>query len=60
MLSYQTNENGSSSLNFNTKTGKFEVVINPNGKKRIMKAYYFYKHAVRVLFKYRKKYKLNY
>ena len=58
MLSWQSNENGSSRLGFNTKTGKFEVSIDIPGK-YIRKSYYFYKHAVRVLERYRKKYKLN-
>ena len=59
MLSYQSNQNGNSRLGFNTKTGKFEVDIDLTNGKHIRKRYFFYKHAVRVLNRYRKKYKLN-
>lgn len=59
MFSWQSNENGQSRLGFNTDTGKFEVNIDLTNGKHIRKRYYFYKHAVRVLKRYRKKYNLN-
>ena len=59
MLSAQYNHNGSSNLTFNTKTGKFEIKVYLNGGKSIYKSYYLYKHAVRVLKRLRKKYKLD-
>ena len=59
MLSSQFNNNGSSSLLFNTGTGKFEIKVYLNGGKSIYKSYYLYKHAVRVLKRLRKKYNLN-
>lgn len=59
MLSWQSNHNGSSRLDFNTKTGKFEISVNLTSGKHIRKKTYFYKRAVRKLAKYRKKYQLN-
>lgn len=59
MLSFQSNQNGSSRLDFNTRTGKFEISINLTSGKHIRKNTYFYKRAVRKLEYYRKKYNLN-
>ena len=59
MLSWQSNHNGMSKLDFNTKTGKFEVSVDLVGGKHIRKSFYFYKNAVRRLIHYRKKYDLN-
>lgn len=59
MLSWQSNRNGMSKLDFNTKTGKFEVSVDLVNGKHIRKSFYFYKNAVRRLIHYRKKYDLN-
>ena len=59
MLSHQFNDNGSSSMTINTATGKFEIRIYPNGKKPIIKSYWFYRHARRALERLRKKYGLE-
>lgn len=59
MLSHQFNANGSSVLRVNTATGKFEIEVWPNGKKRIIKSYWFYRHARRALEKLRRKYGLE-
>lgn len=59
MISWQSNHNGMSKLDFNTKTGKFEVSVDLVGGKHIRKSFYFYKNAVRRLNHYRKKYDLN-
>lgn len=59
MFSFQSNQNGSSKLDFNTKTGKFEISIDLTSGKHIRKKTFFYKRAVRKLKYYRKKYKLN-
>lgn len=59
MFSWQSNSNGTSKLDFNTRTGKFEVSINLIGGKHIRKSFYFYKHAVRKLKHYRRKYNLK-
>ena len=59
MLSWQSNQNGMSKLDFNTKTGKFEVSVDLVSGKHIRKSFYFYKNAVRRLKHYRKKYDLN-
>ena len=59
MFSWQTNKNGQSRLDFNTKTGKFELKVDLNSGKHIRKSYYFYKHAMKVLARLRKKYDLN-
>lgn len=59
MLSWQSNHNGMSKLDFNTKTGKFEVSVDLVSGKHIRKSYFFYKHAIRKLKYYRKKYNLN-
>ncbi len=59
MLSFQRNKNGNSKLDFNTKTGKFEISVDLTSGKHIRKTTYFYKRAIRKLTKYRKKYQLN-
>ena len=59
MFSWQSNQNGSSKLDFNTKTGKFEVRVDLTSGKHIRKSFYFFKNAVRKLKRYRIKYGLN-
>lgn len=59
MFSFQSNQNGNSKLDFNTKTGKFEISVDLTSGKHIRKTTYFYKRAIRKLVKYRKKYQLN-
>lgn len=59
MFSWQSNQNGSSRLDFNTKTGKFEISVDLTSGKHLRKATRFYKRAIRKLTKYRKKYQLN-
>lgn len=59
MLSWQSNQNGMSRLGFNTETGKFEVSIDLTSGKYIRRKFLTYKHAIRVLKKYRRKYKLD-
>ena len=59
MFSWQSNHNGTSKLDFNTNTGKFEVSVDLTSGKHIRKTFYFYKHAVQKLKHYRKKYDLN-
>lgn len=59
MLSWQSNRNGMSKLDFNTKTGKFEVSVDLTSGKHIRKSFYFYKNAVRRLIRCRKKYGLD-
>ena len=59
MLRWQSNRNGESNLGLNAKTGKFEVSVDLTEGKHIRKSFYFYKHAVRRLIRYRKKYGLD-
>ena len=59
MLSWQSNQNGTSKMGFNIRTGKFEVSIDLTGGKHIRKSFYFYRNAVRRLKHYRKKYDLK-
>ena len=59
MLSWQSNQNGTSKMGFNAKTGNFEVSVDLTEGKHIRKSFYFYKNAVRRLIRYRKKYGLD-
>lgn len=59
MFSWQSNQNGTSKMGFNAKTGKFEVSVDLAEGKHIRKSFYFYKNAVRSLIRYRKKYGLD-
>lgn len=59
MLMYQSNQNGMSRLGFNTETGRFELSVDLTSGKHIRRKFLIYKHAIRVLKKYRRKYKLD-
>lgn len=59
MLSWQSNGNGSSTLDFDTKACRFRISVFPNGKKPIIKRYWFYRHARRALERLRRKYGLG-